>query len=85
VKNEKNSLVELSRAQADPFLCDPIQVEIMRDDDEPFHGQDSAKLQRQADTECKRSPSKYAKADHPNVNDAAKPGDGMSGKSASKR
>jgi hypothetical protein len=83
MKNE-NKLIELSNSQSDPYLCDPIEIEVLRDD-EPFHGQCSDKLQRQADAECQRTPSKYRKADHPDVNDAAKPGDGLGSRKSAKR
>jgi hypothetical protein len=65
MKSQKDSLVTLSKAQANPYLCDPNLWEIIRDDDEAFHGQMSDKLLKQADAECGRRPPKRTTATEP--------------------
>jgi hypothetical protein len=69
--SDKNSLCDLSREQSNPFLCDPNSWEIVRDDDEIFHGQRSDKLQKESDAECKRKPAKRSLPTE--ASDAGKP------------
>jgi hypothetical protein len=71
MKPEKNQLVEQSPVQANPYLCDPNDWEIVRDDDEVFHAQRSDELQKEADAECNRNPGKRSVATEPG--DANKP------------
>jgi hypothetical protein len=65
MKSQKDSLATLSTNQADPYLCDPNSWEIIRDDDEIYHGQSSDKLLKQADAECGRRTSKRSTATEP--------------------
>lgn len=58
----KNELATLSRQQQNPYTAVPEDFEIIRDDDEVFHGQRSDKLQKQSDAECNRKPGKPHKA-----------------------
>jgi hypothetical protein len=44
MKNQKDQLIEQTDEQANPYLCDPNSWEVVRDDDEIFHGQRSDKL-----------------------------------------
>jgi hypothetical protein len=45
----KNELVTLSRNQANPGLAQPLDFEIVSDDDEVFHGQRSDALIKQSE------------------------------------
>lgn len=65
MKSQKDSLAILSPEQSNPYLCDPNSWEIIRDDDEIYHGQSSDKLLKQADAECGRRPSKRSTATEP--------------------
>ena len=51
---EKDTLATLSQQQSNPFLAKPEDFEIVREDDEVFHGQRSDALQRESDKECNR-------------------------------
>ena len=49
MKTEKDQLVSQTKQQANPYTAMPEDFEIVRDDDEVFHGQRSDELQKQAD------------------------------------
>ena len=49
MKNEKNQLVELNENQTNPYKAQGVDFEIVRDDDEPFHGQRSDALIAQSE------------------------------------
>ncbi len=49
MKKEKDQLATLSRAQENPGLAQPLDFEIVRDDDEIFHGQTSGALIKQSE------------------------------------
>ena len=68
---QKNELAALSPQQSNPYTAMPEDFEIIRDDDEVFHGQRSDKLQKQADAECERKPTKRSVATE--ASDARKP------------
>lgn len=55
MKNQKNELATLSPQQSNPYTAMPEDFEIIRDDDEVFHGQRSDELQKQADSRGKSS------------------------------
>jgi hypothetical protein len=59
---EKNELCEMSPEQQNPYLCDPNSFEIIRDNDEVFHGQRSDKLQKLSNAECERHATKRSRA-----------------------
>jgi hypothetical protein len=65
MKNEKNKLATLSRCQSNPYTAAPEDFQVIRDDDEIFHGQQNDKLQKQADAECNRRPTKRRPATEP--------------------
>jgi len=71
MKNQKNqatswsSLCEMSAEQKNPYLAAPEDFEIIRDDDEVFHGQRSDRLQKHADRESNRKPGKRSPATEP--------------------
>ena len=65
MKSQKDSLATLSKAQANPYLAAAEDFEIVRDDDEIYHGQSSDKLLKQADAECERRPSRRSTATEP--------------------
>ncbi len=46
---DKDKLCVQTDSQRDPFRAMPEDFQIVRDDDEVFHGQDNAKLRKQDD------------------------------------
>ena len=65
MKSQKDSLATLSKNQANSYLAQPEDFEIIRDDDKIYHGQSSDKLLKLADAECERHPSKRSTATEP--------------------
>ncbi len=53
MKTEKDQLVSQTKQQSNPYTARPEDFEIMRDDDEIFHGQRSDELLKQTDTHGK--------------------------------
>ena len=49
MKNEKDRLIDLSENQTNPYKAQGVDFEIVRDDDEIFHGQTSDALIKQSE------------------------------------
>jgi len=49
MSKERNELVHQTKQQANPFTAQPTDFEIVRDDDEVFHGQRSDALIKQSE------------------------------------
>lgn len=64
-QNQKNELATLGPNQSNPYAAVPEDFDIIRDDDEAFHGQSSDKLLKQADAECERRPMRSSRATEP--------------------